>query len=194
MVKCNLAMTRKFASPSNVIYLPALLASWVLLIHVGTPSATAQVKLPDKPVPKLASTVAGIIERAVFPQLGIEVNAKLDTGARSSSINAANLFVIDKDGKKHVQFEVRAASGKVVTVVRPLHRFVMIRRAGVKTVRRPAVLLKVCVGGQSATTLFTLANRGHLRYEALIGRRFLRGRLLVASGDVFLLAGKCAKL
>jgi hypothetical protein len=125
---------------------------------------------------------AGFIETATFPDYGITLDAKLDTGADSSSIGVSGLDRFKRDGKIWYRFTLTGTDGKSTTIEQQSDRIARVMRAEVRDTRRPIVRLKVCVAGQTAVTDFTLTDRSEQRTSLLIGRRFLASRILVDSG------------
>ena len=51
--------------------------------------------------------IAGWVECAFLEKAGIEMMAKLDSGADNSSINAGELFEFKRDGSNYIRFEIR---------------------------------------------------------------------------------------
>lgn len=135
-------------------------------------------------------TIAGYIETVTFPDYGLALEAKLDTGADSSSLGVSNLERMRRKGKIWYRFTIRGDDGKTATVEQQSNRTARIMRAEVEDTRRPIVRLKICVAGQVAVTDFTLTDRSEQRTELLIGRRFLASRILVDSGRTHV-AAKC---
>ena len=146
-------------------------------------SATAQD--PAKPV-------AGWAERAtLFPQ-GVIVNAKLDTGAEISSINAAGRKFFTRDGKRWVQFPLTSHnSERTVTIERPVVRVVEIKRFFGLHQDRSVIELELCVGSVRKTVEVSLVDRTGLDYQLLVGRNFLGDDLLVSAGSTYRLAPNC---
>ena len=142
-------------------------AGALLLAVLILPSAAASA----------AKKVVGWIEQARFPSVGVTLAAKLDTGARTSSLHAAGLRITRTDSGEAASFILGSRS-----LTLPVVRWVTITRANVPDRRRPVVKLPVCVAGFTKRAEFTLTNRSGLRYQVLIGRRFLQGRMLVDSG------------
>jgi hypothetical protein len=140
---------------------------------------------------KTMATVAGWIEDVTFPDYGITIDAKLDTGADSSSLGVADLDRFRRGGKTWYRFTIQGADGKTATVEQQTNRVARILRAEVKDTLRPIVRLKVCLAGQEAVTDFTLTNRSEQRTMVLIGRRFLASRILVDSGRTHLFPSPC---
>ncbi len=148
-------------------------------------AATTSLAQNDPPVR------AGWAERMVFPNLELSLAAKLDTGARTSSLHAARIHEIEVNGKPWIRFTLTLPNHKTTTVERPLHRTVAIRRAGTTLETRPVVLLTACVAGVKRQAEFNLTSRAGMTYPVLIGRTFLQDDILVDSSKKNLKAGSC---
>lgn len=136
-------------------------------------------------------TIAGWIETVTFPDYGIAMDAKLDTGADSSSVGVTGLDRFKRQGKIWYRFTLTGKDGKSVTLEQQTNRTARVMRAEVEDVRRPIVRLRICLAGHEAETDFTLTDRSERRTSLLIGRRFLASRILVDSGRTHLFPGKC---
>lgn len=135
--------------------------------------------------------VAGYIEWAWFNGNNVAFKAKLDTGAKNSSINASDYRTFRKNGEKWVEFELINAKGQRFTIKKPIIRVAKVRRQIVGTKKRPVILLKVCIGGVASKVEFNLADRDNMNYQVLIGRSFLQSDILIDSGRKFLAPDKC---
>lgn len=143
------------------------------------------------PMTMPSSTVVGWIETVTFPNQGITLDAKLDTGAGISSLSVTGLERFKRKGKTWYRFTIHGADGKKATLEQQTRRFARVSRAEVTDTRRPIVRLKVCVGGHAVLTDFTLTDRSGQDYQVLIGRRFLAGRALVDSSRTHLFSKPC---
>jgi len=110
---------------------------------------------------------------------GLVLDAKIDTGADSSSIAAGSVTEFERDGQPWVRFTLRHRNQAVRTLERPLIRQVAIKLATGKLQRRPVVELEICLGRQRRTTQMNLSSRERKQYPMLIGRDFLHGRFVV---------------
>ena len=144
---------------------------------------------PREPAPK--QTVAGWIETISFPDHGITLDAKLDTGAVSSSLSVDDLQRFKRKGKTWYRFTIKGDNGKSATIEQQTSRIARIMRAEVKDVRRPIVRLKICLAGHVAETDFTLTDRSGQQAPVLVGRKFLAARILVDSGRQHLFPKTC---
>ncbi|PQO42099.1 ATP-dependent zinc protease [Blastopirellula marina] len=144
------------------------------------PSKAQPIKLP----------IIGWREWVQLPDLGIaKIKAKIDTGARSSSLHAYDLKYEDRDGQQWVRFKVhprqRSSSGPIATQA-PVLEFRKVRSSNGHVTKRPVILTVVEVLGESWEIEITLANRDAMGFRMLLGREAVRGRLLVDSGASYL--------
>lgn len=140
--------------------------------------------------------VAGWLEKVHFAAVrGHQVTAKLDSGARTSSINARDIEDFDRDGQPWVRFELvlEDEDGQVETVPveRPLVRRVRIKEHDGQHGRRAVVELTFCFVGRWHRAQFSLVDRTEFNYPVLLGRRFLAGIALIDPEAAFLTDADC---
>ncbi|MEZ5740563.1 MAG: ATP-dependent zinc protease [Burkholderiaceae bacterium] len=131
------------------------------------------------------------VENAWFNDKTFALGAKLDSGAKTSSIDSANAEKFEQNGKSWYRVHLVDADGIRRTVEGPVVRDVVIRRAGAARQRRAVISLQVCVAGQSGEAEFTLADRTGQDYPVLIGRSFMAKRILIDSGATHLHDAAC---
>lgn len=146
------------------------------------------VVLASQPV---AVPVAGWIERARLSPGDIVLEAKLDTGARTSSLHAVNLRQFERDGKNWAAFDVTGNDGRSVRLERPVLRIAHIKSALGSDEARPTVTLGICIGRVYLITEVNLVDRSSMTKPLLIGRRFLKGQLRVDLAHRYLLEPAC---
>ena len=140
----------------------------------------------------LSRPVAGLVEKVLVGSPGVEFEAKLDTGADISSIDAIEITLEKRSGRRWVSFSVLRVDGERVKLSGRLVRHAHIKQAGGTTHRRPVVLLEICLGSVSRTVEVSLADRRGLDYDVLIGRNFLSGYFVVDPARVYTVAPACA--
>jgi hypothetical protein len=126
-----------------------------------------------------------------LPGAGVPwIKAKLDTGARTSSLHAFDLEEIQlPGGVDGVRFGVRPwqdSDEDAVVVECPVHDRRTIRSSSGHTEERIVVLMDVKLIGRPMTIEITLTNRDEMGFRMLIGREALRNGFLVAAGESFL--------
>jgi len=139
-----------------------------------------------RPTPSL-----GWREWVGLPEHGVDwVKAKVDTGARTSSLHAAGLHTFEMENREWVRFSVypwqRSSADAVLVEARVLDRR-RVRSSSGATERRPVVVLPVRIGDQVVDVEFTLTRRDQMGFRMLLGRQALRGRFLVDTGRSYLL-------
>ncbi len=112
--------------------------------------------------------------------------AKIDTGAKTSSLDVDGLSIYSRKGSDWVSFLVKNEDGEQIKVELPIERSARIRRAGAEKDERPVVKLGLCLGRFYKEGEVNLSERDGMNYKMLIGRRFLSGSYLVNSGKKFL--------
>ena len=129
--------------------------------------------------------VLGEIERVWIDPPGISVEARIDTGASSSSLHGSNITRFERDGDDWVRFDI-GDEEQSTTLERPVTKFVRVyQQADRSGSRRPVVELRLYLGNVKDTFEFTLADRSHLQQEVILGRNFLTDIALVDVGRKF---------
>jgi len=145
------------------------------------------------PVPK---PVIGWREWVRLPELGIKsVKAKVDTGARTSSLHASDIEEFARDGVDYVRFCVhpeQRRSRPVITVEVPLLARRRVTNSGGKSELRPVVETTIELMGQRWPIELTLTRRTTMGFRMLLGRQAIRGHFVVDPGRSFV-AGKRPK-
>ncbi|MFZ9941115.1 MAG: ATP-dependent zinc protease [Luteolibacter sp.] len=114
------------------------------------------------------------IEVKGFPH---KLEAKLDSGALTSSIHAEQKEYFERDGKKWIRFLVKdIRKGKKISgrIEAPMVRMAKIKEPGGASMSREVVLLSFRLGDRKFRGEFTLNNRGNMISPVLIGRSIIR--------------------
>ena len=133
----------------------------------------------------------GWVEWVLVSDARLRLKAKLDTGAKTSSIDATNIEEFQRAGANWVRFTIRDRAGKAAILERPIRRRVRIRRAGATKVTRFVVELDICLGRQMRKAEVNLTARKGLIYPVLLGRSFLVGVALINPERTFLVKPAC---
>jgi len=149
--------------------------------------------------------VLGFIEWVVMGETGIRLKARLDTGAKTSSLHAVNVESFEKDNEEWVRFQLplgdhedQPSEGElehdevILEFERPVYRTVLIKRKGAPSQRRHVVKMEFCIAGKMHETQFSLTDRGKFSYPVLLGRRFMRDdNILTDSARSFVAEQEC---
>ncbi|WP_449427570.1 ATP-dependent zinc protease family protein [Rhodanobacter umsongensis] len=121
-------------------------------------------------------------ERLALPQLGINLlKAKLDTGARSSSLHVDTLETFQRGDETWVRFSLHVGRRQAVRAyceVPVLDRRVVTDTGGRRT-ERWFIRSEVSLAGQRFSTDINLTDRRHMLFPFLLGRSALLGRFAV---------------
>ena len=141
--------------------------------------------------------VAGSEEWCSFPDLGISaIKARVDSGARTSSLHALNIRPFTRNNSRWVSFEVHPIQNERSTVLRceaPILDRRTIKNSGGYTEKR--YVIKTCFGfGADQWDIeLTLANRDSMGFRMLIGREAMGHRVLVDPAASFCLGDRNAE-
>ena len=123
--------------------------------------------------------VAGGVETLYVPYITMPFQARMDTGAETSSIDAQNIKPFERDGEKWVSFDIiNRKNGETKHFEKPIKRKTNIVRTGEKE-RRYVVLLDIKMGHDAINAEFTLNDRSKFDYQVLIGRNIINGRFII---------------
>lgn len=140
--------------------------------------------------------VIGWREWVGLPDLGIErIKAKVDTGARSSSLHAFDIEIFEKAGQEWVRFKVHPVQrkdNKVVEVESKVLDSRSVRSSSGMADLRPVIETNVTLLGHTWPVELTLANRDQMGFRMLLGRQAFRRRFLVDAGKSYF-GGKLRK-
>ena len=163
----------------------------LLAMLVGLSGTTAAECHEGHPI------ILGWLEWASLEPAHILLKAKLDSGAKTSSLSAIDVEPFERDGAAWVRFTVpiSAADGgtdhrQKIAMERALQREALIKRHDAAPALRPVVEIGVCVGGTHFTTPVTLTDRSHFNYPLLLGRSALRDRALIDVAHTYLSAAR----
>jgi hypothetical protein len=175
----------------------------LLLWALGISTAMAESK--DR-----TPIIVGWVEDVYVEAIDTQFKAKLDTGAKTSSIDAKVIDIVEytpsqgseapsKETKKEaagrIIFSVVDAEGKSKTLERDIVRFVRIKRKGnAGFIRRPVVHMRFCLAGRVIDEEVNLAVRQRFIYPVLIGRNMLeKGGLVVDASRMLTSPSTCPK-
>lgn len=136
--------------------------------------------------------ILGWVENAHLVDPGLDLKAKLDTGAETSSLGARIIKKFKKDGKRWVRFAVTDRnSGEEFVLVRKRVRTIGVVQHDGSRQTRPVVMLEICVDQTRMETEVSLIDRSEFNYPLLLGRTALASFTLVDPGSVFMGEAGC---
>jgi hypothetical protein len=134
-------------------------------------------------VTKQFKQIIGRRDKVDFPLLGVyNVDAKIDTGAYSSSIHCQNIEPFDNEGTLFVRFNLFDPSYpeyKEKIFELPVHELKRVRNPGGYSKERYFIKTSIALFNKTYKTIFSLVGRGDMKFPVLLGRRLLFNNFLV---------------
>lgn len=138
------------------------------------------VKTPKKTRGVLDLPVIGELEDVIVHPSNLRFEARIDTGAKSTSIHAENIQLIEREGKRFVRFSLLdKKNNKLVQLERRFRRKVIIKQQDGDNELRYVVTLWITLGKTKDEIEVTLTDRSVYNYEVLVGRNLLTDRAIV---------------
>lgn len=130
-------------------------------------------------LPSYAKQIVGIYETVSLPTKGLELKAKIDSGAKNSSLHALNIKRYQQNNKEWVSFDTVGKKGEKISLSAPVARIAKIKRHNGISQERPVIIVGVCIGNILRDVEVNLIDRSILNYPMLIGRTYLEGNFLI---------------
>ena len=125
-----------------------------------------------------------------LPDLGIpSIEAKIDTGAKSSSIDVRDVHVVEGVVPTMVQFRIRLGRNRTVSAEAPIVDIRTVRNPGRggREEQRFVIRTDIALAGERWPIEVNLARRTRMTYRMLLGREALVDRAIVDPGASYLL-------
>lgn len=154
--------------------------------------------MEDKSTRKHGSAIAvGWREWVTLPDLGVNaIKAKLDTGARTSSLHTFFIEPYSENGKSMVHFGLhplqRQKDIEIICQAEVLDRRMVLDTGGKRELRY-VILTTLTMAGVEWPIEVNLTNREYLRFRLLIGRTAMENRLSIDPGRSYVLGRNLAK-
>ncbi len=133
--------------------------------------------------------IFGKEEWVSLPELGLPaVKARIDSGAKTSSLHAFNIQHFEENGQLYVAFDVHPIQQNRKISVRCKAKVVdrrKVRNSGGQTELRYVVKTILKIGEQHWEIEISLTNRDEMGYRMLLGREAMEGRVLVDPSQSF---------
>ncbi len=152
--------------------------------HGGKPmgrqlvSMLSGIHLCDRRMGRKLVTI-GRLEHISLPSLGIDrVEAKIDTGAYRSALHYQRLKIRRVNDERYLVVLFQMGGKRKTKIFRKFKRVTVRSSNGIPT-RRYLIRTRVALDGVESYTQFTLFDRSDMKYQVLLGRKFLRNRFVV---------------
>lgn len=157
---------------------------------------TAHNKGKDRDAQKRAFNMAkertflGRVEWVKIKDPEFEIQARVDTGAKTSSIHAENIKELQINGEPYVQFETLDNEDKKHTIVRRVVARTKVTSTSGDSTNRYVIRSAIKLGHKTHDVNINLNDRSKLNYRMLIGRNLLIGNYIVDVAESHLLGDK----
>ncbi len=132
---------------------------------------------------KQRGLILGRCEWVSLPDLDISaIPAKIDTGAKSSSIHAYDIHIQEKNGQEFVSFDLHPIKQKETLVIRceaPVLKYINVKSSSGHIQRRPFIRTKIKMAGYLWDIDLNLTNRDEMGFRMIIGREAINKRALI---------------
>ncbi len=176
---CPLPPACPVCKPTMLCPAPKVMGKVVVSPIQNQPSEN-QLKPELKTAGKLNLPIVGGVELVLVEPSGIKYEARIDTGAESSSVHAESIQLIERDGRRYVRFSlINPETRELVEMERRLRRKVLIKQQLGESERRYVVKLWMTLGKIRELVDVTLSDRTDFEYPVLVGRNLLTDTAIV---------------
>lgn len=127
--------------------------------------------------------IVGSEEWCSFPTLGIPaIKARVDSGAKTSSIHAFGINTFQREGTLCVSFGIHPLQHNrkvTLTCEAPVTDRRLVKNTSGASENRYVIKVPIVIGDESWDIELTLTNRDSMGYRMLLGREAMTGRILV---------------
>lgn len=162
-----------------ILGVPGCVRPAVEVREPAAPVAAAPLP-PERMMTSLPLGIIGETEAVYLPDFKEPFEARIDTGATTSSIDAQDIRLFERDGRQWVTFRITARSGEESKEYElPVVRTVRIKQHDGESLRRICVMLTFRMGHLTLEREFTLTDRHKFKYPVLVGRNIINGLAVV---------------
>ena len=150
------------------------------IVTVTAPSPV--ISPPPKPTTAgdMNLPIVGAVEWATVEPGNIRLEARIDTGAESTSVHAEDIQLVEKDGKRWVHFSLlNPDTDEKVPVELRLRKKIKVKQSDSEKQTRYMVEMWITLGKIRSLVEVTLSDRDHMEYPLLIGRNMLVDTMIV---------------
>lgn len=133
--------------------------------------------------------IIGSLETITLPDLAItDIQVRVDTGAKTSSLHVDNITKFKKNGKVMVRFDLHPDVYNVENIVSceaPIHDIRRVKSSNGTSEQRYVISTPVKLGSELWPIEITLTDRSDMSYLMLFGREAIGERFLVDPSKAF---------
>lgn len=165
---------------------------WANLAFVSVILLSVVANVPAGQVTDRDLEIVGWVERVRLLEPEVHMDAKLDTGAETSSLDVEIIKKFRDAGKRWIRFRlIDRETGEEHIIVRERLRTVAIVRHNGERQLRPVVRMRICLSGKVLDAEVSLIDRSEFTYPLLLGRKSLESFTLIDPGNTYLSEPVC---
>lgn len=134
--------------------------------------------------------IIGNLETIQLPDIKItDLQVRVDTGAKSSSLHVDNIEKFKKGGRPWVRFDLHPDLYDLddhITCESPIHDIRRIKSSNGESQQRYVIRTSMTLAGQTWPIDITLSDRSDMTYLMLLGREGMGDKVLVDPSQSFL--------
>ncbi|ARD46318.1 ATP-dependent zinc protease [Colwellia sp. PAMC 21821] len=138
---------------------------------------------------KKQKAIIGRLETIALPELAItDIQVRVDTGAKTSSLHVDNIVKFKKNGKIMVRFDLHPDAynvDEIVSCEAPMHDIRRVKSSNGTSEQRYVISTPVQLGETLWPIEITLTDRSDMSYLMLFGREAIGTKFLVDPSKVF---------
>lgn len=134
----------------------------------------------------IGKLLLGEVENVRLLNENVELSARIDTGAETSSLGVYKLQDFERDGKTWVKFKLVNKKSAPIYEYRVNGRVRIKQHANTEGDERFEIKMNIGLGNKDyPRQVFNLADRSYLEHQVLIGRSFLTDVAIVDTGSKY---------
>jgi ribosomal protein S6--L-glutamate ligase len=135
--------------------------------------------------------LVGNREWCALPEMGVPaIKARVDSGAKTSSLHAFDISAFKRNSKDWVRFEIHPLQKNRRVKIQLEREIVdrrLVRSSSGESELRYVIKSTLSINGVDWPIELTLTNRDSMGYRMLLGREAMRGRMLIDPDEAYLL-------
>ncbi len=138
--------------------------------------------------------IIGWLEKVRLPEYGFVLKAKIDTGAKNSSIHAFDIEYLQTEGKpsgSRIRFKSADHQGRYRSIEADVLRQARVKTSSVETETRPEIEMEICLAGIRKRIRVNLTDRAEMNYRMILGRTALEGDFVVDVSQKYTAESSC---
>ena len=130
--------------------------------------------------------IVGWVENVLLTDDNLMIKAKIDSGARHSSLHCDCKAIKNQKGEKWVHLKITNFDGDIVEFDKKVIRQAKIKRHDGRMQIRDVIKLNIGLGSIRKEVEVNLIDRTGLNYQMLIGRSYLKNDFLIDTSKKFI--------